>query len=145
MLTTFDLDEYVYAALHAGAAGFLLKTSPATTLVDAVRIVAAGEALLAPSITRRLIAEFTRRPQPLAAPALATLTARETDVLRLVARGMSNAEISAALVVEPTTVKSHVASLLAKLGRDRIQAVVLAHEAGLVTPGGSTPTTEQQE
>jgi DNA-binding NarL/FixJ family response regulator len=112
MLTTFDLDEYVYAALHAGAAGFLLKTSPATTLVDVVRIVAAGETLLAPSITRRLIAEFTRRPQP----ASATLPARETDVLRLIARGMSNAEISAALVVQPTTVRSHVASLLAKLG-----------------------------
>jgi DNA-binding NarL/FixJ family response regulator len=144
MLTTFDLDEYVYAALRAGAAGFLLKTSPAATLVDAVRIVAAGEALLAPSVTRRLIAEFTRRPQPRPLPASANLTARETDVLRLIARGMSNAEISAALVVEPTTVKSHVASLLAKLGvRDRIQAVVLAYEAGLVTPGGSTPPTEE--
>jgi DNA-binding NarL/FixJ family response regulator len=136
MLTTFDLDEYVYAALRAGAAGFLLKTSPARSLVEAVRIVASGEALLAPSITRRLIAEFTRRPEPLATPALANLTARETDVLRLIARGMSNAEISAELVVEPRTVKSHVASLLAKLRvRDRIQAVVLAYEAGLVTPG----------
>jgi DNA-binding NarL/FixJ family response regulator len=135
VLTTFDLDEYVFEAIRAGAAGFLLKTAPADDLVRAVRIVAAGEALLAPSITRRLIAEFARRPVAAPPTGLERLTAREVDVLRLVARGLSNAEIATELVVENSTVKSHVASILAKLGlRDRVQAVVAAYESGLVVP-----------
>jgi DNA-binding NarL/FixJ family response regulator len=140
MLTTFDLDEYVYGALHAGASGFLLKTAPAASLVDAVRTVAAGDALLAPSITRRLIAEFAGRTRPPSAAdrrVLQLLTARETEILRLLARGHSNAEISRTLVIEPTTVKSHVANVLAKLGaRDRIQAVIYAYESGFVQPRG---------
>jgi DNA-binding NarL/FixJ family response regulator len=140
MLTTFDLDEYVYEALHAGASGFLLKTAPPDQLVAAVRFAAEGEALLAPSITRRLIEEFARRPPPDAGPAaeLDVLTPRELEVLRLLARGLTNSEIAAELVVEASTVKSHVASLLAKLDlRDRVQAVVLAYETGLVERGGT--------
>jgi DNA-binding NarL/FixJ family response regulator len=136
MLTTFDASAYVYEALRIGASGFLLKDAPAERLLDAVRVVAAGEALLAPSITRRLIEQFARaaRPEPGAVPeALAELTARELDVLRLVAAGLSNAEIAAELVLGANTVKTHVARLLAKLGlRDRVQAVVLAYETGLV-------------
>jgi DNA-binding NarL/FixJ family response regulator len=141
VLTTFDLDEYVYEALRAGASGFLLKDMRRQQLVDAVRVVAAGEALLAPTVTRRLIADVvsrsTARPtDPRLAARLATLTARETDTLRQLARGRSNAEIAAEMYVTEHTVKTHVSNLLAKLGlRDRVQAVVLAYESGLVVPG----------
>jgi DNA-binding NarL/FixJ family response regulator len=134
MLTTFDLDEYVIDAFRAGASGFLLKTAPPDQLVAAVRTVHAGEALLAPASTRRLIEQFAHPPQE--APALDGLTTRERDVLRLLARGLTNAEIAAELVVETSTVKSHVASVLAKLDlRDRVQAVVFAYESGLVRAG----------
>ncbi len=134
MLTTFDLDEYVVDAFRAGASGFLLKTAPPPQLVAAVRTVCAGEALLAPESTRRLIEQFARPPgQP---PALQALTAREHDVLLLLARGLTNTEIAQQLVVEPSTIKSHVASLLAKLNlRDRVQAVIYAYENGLIRPG----------
>jgi DNA-binding NarL/FixJ family response regulator len=138
MLTTFDLDDYVYAALRAGASGFLLKDSPRADLIAAVRAAAGGDALLAPSVTRRLIEAFARRPAETSpSPAqLASVTARERDVLMLMARGRSNAEIAAALVVSEATVKTHVGSLLAKLGlRDRVQAVILAYETGLIVPG----------
>jgi DNA-binding NarL/FixJ family response regulator len=136
ILTTFDLDEYVYQALAAGASGFLLKNAPPEQLIDAVRVVAAGDALLSPSITRRVIEQFTRLPPPGGTDVLAGLTDREREVLRLVARGMSNAEIAAQLFVSDATVKSHVAHLLAKLQlRDRVQAVVLAYESGLIRPG----------
>ncbi|WP_327043950.1 response regulator transcription factor [Microbispora sp. NBC_01189] len=141
MITTFDLDEYVYQALLAGASGFLLKDIRAEELAESVRIVARGDALLAPKVTRRLIAEFTRRRAAEPAPAgpsraQAPLTARESEVLRLMARGLSNAEIAAALVVTEHTVKTHVARILAKLGlRDRTQAVIHAYETGLVRPG----------
>jgi DNA-binding NarL/FixJ family response regulator len=141
VLTTYDLDEYVYDALQAGASGFLLKDTPPAQLADGIRAVAGGEALLAPSVTRRLIEEFARiGPARRAHPAeLDELTARELDVLRLLARGMSNAEIAAALVLSDTTVKTHVAHVLGKLRlRDRVQAVVLAYESGLVMPGGTT-------
>jgi len=138
MLTTFDLDEYVYEALRAGASGFLLKDSPRHDLIAAVRAAAAGDALLAPSVTRRLIEAFARRP-PETSPApsrLASLTSRERDVLLLLARGRSNAEIAAVLFVSEATVKTHVGNLLAKLGlRDRVQAVILAYETGIVVPG----------
>jgi DNA-binding NarL/FixJ family response regulator len=134
MLTTFDLDDYVVDAFRAGAAGFLLKTAPPRQLATAVRTVQAGDALLAPASTRRLIEQFARAPGP--APVLPTLTARERDVLLLLARGLTNAEIAGQLVVEASTVKSHVASLLAKLGlRDRVQAVVFAYESGLIRAG----------
>jgi DNA-binding NarL/FixJ family response regulator len=137
ILTTFDLDHYVYDALCAGASGFLLKDVTAERLFDAVRVIAAGEALLAPAVTRRLISEFTRlRPRTDAPPALGTLTPRETQVLRLVAEGLSNPEIAARLVVTEETVKTHVSRMLSKLGlRDRTQAVVTAYESGLVVPG----------
>jgi DNA-binding NarL/FixJ family response regulator len=136
ILTTFDLDEYVYQALAAGASGFLLKNAPPEQLISAVRVVAAGDALLAPSITRRVIQQFARLPAPGGTDALAGLTERERQVLQLVARGLSNAEIAAELVVSDATVKSHVAHLLSKLRlRDRVQAVVLAYESGLVRPG----------
>jgi DNA-binding NarL/FixJ family response regulator len=138
ILTTFDLDEYVYDALCAGASGFLLKDVTAERLFDAVRVVAAGEALLAPAVTRRLISEFARlRPNTAALPEaeLATLTPRETQVLRLIAEGLSNPEIAARLVVTEETVKTHVSRVLSKLGlRDRTQAVVTAYESGLVMP-----------
>jgi DNA-binding NarL/FixJ family response regulator len=139
ILTTYDLDEYVFAALRAGACGFLLKHTSPEGLVEAVRIVAAGEGLIAPSVTRRLIAEFTRTPAASPPPReLDQLTGRERAVLELVARGRSNAEIADELVVGATTVKTHVGHLLTKLGlRDRIQAVIYAYEAGLVTPGSS--------
>ena len=138
VLTTFDLDEVVFEAIRAGASGFLLKTSPADELVRAVRIVAAGDSLLSPSITRRLVEEFARRPVASEPSGLDELTPRELDVLRLMARGHSNAEIAAELFVEPSTVKSHVASILAKLDlRDRAQAVVAAYESGLVVAGSS--------
>lgn len=137
ILTTFDLDEYVYEALRAGASGFLLKDRPSEELTAAVRVVAAGEALLAPSVTRRLIAEFARRPVAVnPAPALDELTDREREVLVLMARGLSNAEISTSLFIAETTVKTHVGRVLQKLGlRDRAQAVVLAYESGIVQPG----------
>ena len=137
MLTTFDLDEYVYEALRAGASGFLLKDRPPEELVHAVRVVAAGDALLAPTVTRRLIEEFAHRPGGPAAPAaLDELTDREREVLVLMARGRSNAEIAGDLFVAETTVKTHVGRVLHKLGlRDRAQAVVLAYESGLVQPG----------
>ena len=137
VLTTFDVDEHVYAALQAGASGFLLKDVPADQLVQAIRVAAAGEALLAPSVTRRLIEAFVRSaPVPVGSPrGLADLTAREEEVLVLLAGGLSNAEIAARLFVGEATVKTHVARILAKLGvRDRVQAVVTAYESGLVRP-----------
>jgi len=138
MLTTFDVREYIYEALRVGASGFLLKDTPSDRLVDAVRVVAAGDALLAPSITRGLIEQFTRvaRPEPGTVPgALAELSVRELEVLRLVARGLSNAEVAAELVLGESTIKTHVAHVLSKLGlRDRVQAVVMAYETGLVSP-----------
>jgi DNA-binding NarL/FixJ family response regulator len=138
MLTTFDLDEYVYQALRVGASGFLLKDTPPADLLAAIRVIAAGDALLAPGITRRLIAEFARRPEPSAVtPAeVATLTHREREVLGLVAHGLSNSEIAQRLVVSSATSKTYVSRLLAKLGaRDRAQLVAIAYETGLVTPG----------
>lgn len=139
MLTTFDVDDYVYEALRAGASGFLLKDAPPADLISAVRVVAAGEALLAPSVTRRLIADFARqRPAPRRNPALRLngLTPRETEVLELIARGLSNQEIARSLVLAEQTVKTHIGRVLAKLDlRDRAQAVIFAYEAGLVTPG----------
>ncbi len=141
MLTTFDLDEYVYAAMRAGASGFLLKDAPREQLVAAVHTIARGDALLAPQITRRLIERFINKP-PLeqAAPALTALSTRELEVLRLLARGLSNAEIAAELIIGEATAKTHVASILRKLDlRDRVQAVVFAYETGLVDPGATTP------
>jgi DNA-binding NarL/FixJ family response regulator len=142
MLTTFDLDDYVYEALRAGASGFLLKDATAAELVHAVRVVAAGDALLAPSVTRRLIADFASQPRadaPLPR-SLTALTQRETEVLRLIARGLSNIEISDTLVIAEQTTKTHVGRILAKLDlRDRAQAVIVAYESGLVTPGGPGP------
>jgi len=140
ILTTFDHDEYVYEAMRAGASGFLLKTVRPGQLTAAIRDIAAGDALLAPDITRRLIEQFVRRPPPGSSipPALGALTSREVDVLRLIARGLSNAEIAADLVVGETTVRTHVTRILAKLGaRDRVQAVVAAYESGLVQPGSA--------
>ena len=138
ILTTFDLDDYVYAALRNGASGFVLKDTPPEDLVRAVRLVAAGEALLAPSVTRRLIDELAQMNPPPKPPAtLNLLTEREREVLTLMARGLSNGEIAEELVLGETTVKTHVGRVLTKLGlRDRVQAVVLAYESGLVTPGG---------
>jgi DNA-binding NarL/FixJ family response regulator len=141
MLTTFDLDEYVYDALRAGASGFLLKDVPAEQLVDGIRVIAQGDALLAPSVTKRLIQEFSRgaATQRSAPASLEELTPRELEVFKLIARGMSNAEIAAELVVSETTVKTHVARVLMKLGvRDRVQAVVLAYESGVVAPGATS-------
>ena len=142
ILTTFDLDEYVYETLRAGASGFLLKDAGATELLNGVRVVAAGEALLAPSITRRLIEDFARTPQATAHPAaLASLTPRELEVLRLIARGLSNADIAEQLIVGSATVKTHVARIFSKLDlHDRAQAVVLAYESGLVRPGAAETT-----
>ncbi|GAB3138722.1 response regulator transcription factor [Microbispora hainanensis] len=138
ILTTYDLDHYVYAALTAGASGFLLKDVTPEHLVAAVRLVRAGDALLAPTITRRLVERFARRDEARAAVHrdLSELTRRELDVLRLLATGLSNAELAGLLSLSPTTVKTHVARILSKLGlRDRVQAVVLAYETGLITPG----------
>ncbi len=146
VLTTFDEDKIVYDAMKAGASGFLLKTAPPAKLTDAVRTVAAGEALLAPTITRRLIEEFVRRPPPghTEPGQLDELTERERAVLQLIARGLSNAEIAAELVVSDATVKTHVNHLLQKLHlRDRVQAVVLAYETGLVRPGEHIPPPER--
>jgi DNA-binding NarL/FixJ family response regulator len=140
MLTTFDLDEYVYDALKAGASGFLLKNAPPDQLADGVRAIAAGESLLAPDITRRLIEEHVRRPRTTGGvpEAVVSLTDREVEVLRHVARGATNTEIAQTLVISEATVKSHVGRILGKLGlRDRVQAVVLAYECGLVRPGGA--------
>jgi len=132
ILTTFDLDEYVYEALAAGASGFVLKDDPPEQLIAAIRTIAGGEALLSPAVTRRVIRQFARRPRPTAPAGFEELTARETDVFRLIARGYSNAEIGAELSLADTTVKTHVTSVLRKLGlRDRVQAVVLAHETGV--------------
>ncbi|HZQ33314.1 MAG TPA: response regulator transcription factor, partial [Mycobacterium sp.] len=143
ILTTYDLDEYVYAALHAGASGFLLKDAGAEELLHAIRVVAAGEALLSPSITRRLIADYARRPPPSEQPAaLAELTPRELEVLRFVARGLSNTDIACQLVLGEATIKTHVARIFQKLNlHDRAQAVVLAYESGLITPGAAADTT----
>lgn len=138
MLTTFDLEDHVHAALRVGASGFLLKDAPPEQLVEAIRIIAAGDALLAPSVTQILIDEVARRPvgQPDAFPGIAELTARELDVIRLMACGMSNGEIATELYLGEATVKTHVGRILSKLGaRDRVQAVVAAYESGLVTPG----------
>jgi DNA-binding NarL/FixJ family response regulator len=141
MLTTHDLDEYVYRAMRAGASGFLLKDASRDQLATAVRTVAAGEALLAPSVTRRLIEDFCRRPSPdgAAADAARKLTGRELEIVKLVATGLTNAEIAARLYLSDATVKSHIARILAKLRlRDRIQVVVFAYETGIVRPGGSS-------
>ena len=137
ILTTFDLDEYVYQALRAGASGFLLKDAAADELLQAIRVIAAGDALLAPSITRRLIQDYARRPAPRRQPdALAGLTTRELEVMRLLARGMSNTDIARELFLGDATVKTHIARIFAKLSlHDRAQAVVLAYETGLVQPG----------
>ena len=139
ILTTFDLDEYVYEALRAGASGFLLKDTPPEQLVEAIHVVAGGDALLSPVVTRRVIAEFVRRPPATArppAPGLDELTARELEILRLIARGLSNAEIASEAFVSETTVKTHVARILQKLRvRDRVQAVVFAYEHGIVQAG----------
>jgi DNA-binding NarL/FixJ family response regulator len=139
VLTTFDLDEYVYAALRAGASGFLLKDAGPAELLQAIRIVAAGDALLAPSITKRLIAEFAARPDPRQRPPeIAELTEREREILSLVAAGLSNEEIASRLVISPLTAKTHVSRVLGKLGcRDRAQLVTFAYETGYVTPGAS--------
>jgi DNA-binding NarL/FixJ family response regulator len=139
VLTTFDLDEYVYAALRAGASGYLLKDTPARELVAAVRVIAQGDALLSPSVTRRLIEEFVQRPEPTQVTAALPdeLTDREREALELLARGLSNREIAATMYIGEATAKTHVSRLLTKLGvRDRVQAVVLAYETGLVKPGG---------
>lgn len=138
MLTTFDLDDYVHAALRAGASGFMLKDAPAEQLVDAIRIVARGDALLAPSVTRTLIDQIARQPATSADsfPGIAQLTERELDVIRLMARGQSNREIASTLFLGEATIKTHVGRILSKLGaRDRVQAVVVAYESGLVIPG----------
>jgi DNA-binding NarL/FixJ family response regulator len=139
MLTTFDMDEYVYEALRAGASGFLVKDVPPEQLIAGIRSVASGDALLAPSVTQRLIQEFVRRPPDgirTPSPELSRLTAREVEVLRMMARGLSNGEIATELFVSEATVKTHVAHLLSKLGvRDRVQAVVFAYESGVVAPG----------
>ena len=142
MLTTFDLDDYLYAAIHAGAGGFLLKDVSPSHLVHAVRTVVAGDSLLAPALTRRLLEEFVQRPAPGAhAPEqLGALTDRELEVLRLLARGLSNADIARELFIGDATVKTHVGNILAKLRlRDRVQAVVIAYESGLVRPGDHAP------
>lgn len=138
ILTTFDPDEYVFEALRAGASGFLLKTAPADQLINGIRVAAKGEAMLAPSVTARLIAQFARQPAPAPSPELATLTARELEVLRLVARGLSNAEIGTELFLAPATIKSHIASMLQKLHlRDRVQLAVIAYESGYIRPARS--------
>jgi len=140
ILTTFDLDEYVYEALRAGASGFVLKDDPPEQLIAAVRTVAAGDALLSPAITKRVIRQFTRVPRPAPPKELDDLSAREQEVLRLIARGLSNAEIGRELYISETTVKTHITHILQKLGlRDRVQAVVLAHETGLLDADSAPP------
>jgi DNA-binding NarL/FixJ family response regulator len=136
ILTTFDLDEYIYEALRAGASGFVLKDDPPEHLIAAVRTVAAGDALLSPSVTRRVIARFTRIPRPAPPAGLAELTAREREIFRLIADGLSNAEIAERLFISDTTVKTHITHILQKLDlRDRVQAVVLAHQTGVFADG----------
>jgi DNA-binding NarL/FixJ family response regulator len=143
ILTTFDLDEYVYEALRAGASGFVLKDDPPEQLIAAIRTVAAGDALLSPAVTKRVIREFARAPRPAPPKAYDELTAREQEVFRLVAGGLSNTEIAKELFISETTVKTHVTHILQKLDlRDRVQAVVLAHQTGLVEPDGSRGTAE---
>jgi DNA-binding NarL/FixJ family response regulator len=138
VLTTFDLDEYIYEALRAGASGFVLKDDPPEQLISAIRIVAAGDALLSPAVTKRVIEQFTRQPRPAPPPGFKDLTEREIDVFRLIARGLSNAEIGEELFIGDTTVKTHITHILQKLQlRDRVQAVVLAYEAALVHDKGS--------
>jgi DNA-binding NarL/FixJ family response regulator len=138
ILTTFDLDEYVYEALAAGASGFVLKDDPPEQLIAAIRTVAAGDALLSPAVTKRVISRFARTPRPVPPAAVGELTSRELDVLRLIARGLSNAEIGRELFISEGTVKTHVTHVLQKLGlRDRVQAVVMAHETGLFDPPGA--------
>jgi DNA-binding NarL/FixJ family response regulator len=138
VLTTFDLDEYVYEALRAGASGFVLKADPPEQLLAAIRTVASGNALLSPAVTKRVIERFTRIPQPTPPPELAELTERELDVFRLIARGLSNAEIGQQLFIGDTTVKTHITHILQKLGlRDRVQAVVLAYQSGLLESDAS--------
>jgi DNA-binding NarL/FixJ family response regulator len=150
ILTTFDLDEYVYEALRAGASGFLLKDTPPTDLLAAIRVVAAGDALLAPNITRRLLTEFAARPAPTPSAAagsdrLAAITEREHQVLALVAEGLSNAEIAHCLHITPGTAKSHVGNLLTKLGvRDRVHLVILAYHTGMAAPGRQAPRAGQR-
>ena len=140
ILTTFDLDEYVYEALRAGASGFVLKDEPPEQLLAAIRTVAAGEALLSPAVTRRVIEQFTRVPRPTPPKELEDLSERETEVFRLIARGLSNGEIAQELFISETTVKTHVTHILSKLGlRDRVQAVVLAYQSGLFEPDAATP------
>jgi len=140
ILTTFDLDEYVYEALRAGASGFVLKDEPPEQLLAAIRTVAAGDALLSPAVTKRVIAQFTRIPRPTPPAELDDLSEREREVFRLIARGLSNGEIAQELFISETTVKTHVTHILAKLGlRDRVQAVVLAHQAGLFEPDPPPP------
>src|SRR5947199_1816779 len=145
ILTTFDLDEYVYEALRAGASGFVLKDDPPEQLLAAIRIVAGGEALLSPSITKRVIKQFTRLPQPVPSTQLDDLTERERDVFRLIARGLANAEIGQELYISDTTVKTHITHILQKLDlRDRVQAVVLAYETGLFD-SGTRPQSSRDE
>jgi DNA-binding NarL/FixJ family response regulator len=146
VLTTFDLDDYVYGALRAGASGFLLKDAGPRELLNAIRVVAAGDALLAPSVTRRLIAEFAARADPnQPPPAMTELTEREREILRLVARGLSNAEIAERLVISPLTTKTHVSRILRKLDcRDRAQLVAVAYESGLVTAGDPVDTSRRR-
>jgi DNA-binding NarL/FixJ family response regulator len=145
VLTTFDLDEYVYEALRAGAAGFMLKDAPPGQLAEAVRAVASGDTLLAPAVTRRLVERFVKRPSPERSDELAELTERELGVLRHVARGLSNREIAQTLYLSEATVKTHMTRILAKLGlRDRVQAVVFAYETGLVEPGEGDESGESQ-
>jgi DNA-binding NarL/FixJ family response regulator len=140
ILTTFDLDEYVYEALRAGASGFVLKDDPPEQLLAAIRTVAAGEALLSPAVTRRVIEKFTKIPQPAPPPGVEALTERELEVFRLIARGLSNAEIGKELFISDTTVKTHITHILQKLDlRDRVQAVVLAYQSGLVEAGDGEP------
>ena len=146
VLTTFDLDEYVYEALRAGASGFVLKDDPPEQLLSAVRTVAAGEALLSPAITKRVIKQFTRIPQPTPPPQLDDLTEREHDVFRLIARGLTNAEIGQELYISDTTVKTHITHILQKLDlRDRVQAVVLAYETGLFDSGVRSPGDRDEQ
>ena len=141
ILTTFDLDEYVYEALRAGASGFMLKDDPPEQLINAIRVVAGGEALLSPAITKRVIKQFTRIQRPAPPKGIDDLTERELDVFRLIARGLSNAEIGRDLYISETTVKTHITHILQKLNlRDRVQAVVLAYETGLVDPDARPPT-----